>query len=249
MLALVCAGCSKDAASSTPAGAPKAEPKAEAPKVEPKAEAPKAEAKAEAPKAEAKAEAPKAEGEPTAAQADESAKAKEENMAANPVVLIETSLGNIKVELTPDQTPGTVKNFLEYVNEGFYDGTIFHRVVPGFVIQGGGFTPQLEQKATRAPIVNEAAKAISNDRGTICMARTPARDSATSQFYINLNNNKMLNYRGESPSGWGYCAFGKVTEGMDVVDKIAAAPTGPAGPFPGDVPQQTVSINKISLLK
>lgn len=166
-----------------------------------------------------------------------------------PVVLIETSQGNIKVQLTADKTPGTVENFLKYVTDGFYSGTIFHRVVPGFVIQGGGFTEDLAQQPVREPIQNEAAQAIPNDRGTICMARTPARHSATSQFYVNLKNNTMLNYRGETPSGWGYCAFGTVIEGMDVVDAIGSVNTGPSGPFKKEVPQNPIIINKISLVK
>jgi peptidyl-prolyl cis-trans isomerase B (cyclophilin B) len=159
-----------------------------------------------------------------------------------PVVEIETSLGLIVLELYPDKTPITVDNFLRYAEDKFFDGTIFHRVVPGFVIQGGGFVPDLSRRPTREPITNEAKNGIPNERGTICMARTPARESATSQFYINLKNNSMLNYRDESPRGWGYTAFGKVIEGMEVVDKIAAVETGPAGPFPKDVPKTPVLI-------
>jgi cyclophilin family peptidyl-prolyl cis-trans isomerase len=162
------------------------------------------------------------------------------------VVLIETSMGNIKVELYPDKTPRSVENFLSYVRAGHYDGTIFHRVVAGFVIQGGGYTESYDEKLTDAPIVNEAQTGIKNERGTIAMARAGDRHSGTSQFFINLKNNPMLDYRGEFPRGWGYCAFGKVLEGLDVVDKIGAAQTGPKGPFPDEVPQQTIKIVKVT---
>ncbi len=162
-----------------------------------------------------------------------------------PVIVLETSLGEIKIELTPEQTPITVENFLQYVNDGFFAGTIFHRVVPGFVIQGGGFTEDFTKKETRDPIENEAAKGIKNVRGTISMARTRARESATSQFFISLADNAMLDYRGEHPTGWGYAAFGQVIEGMDVVDAIAAIPTVRKGPFPKpEVPSTTVLIQK-----
>lgn len=161
-----------------------------------------------------------------------------------PFVVLETSMGNIKLELYPDKTPVTVENFLKYVKDNFYGGTIFHRVVRNFVIQGGGFDADLAQIPNREPIINEAQSGISNKRGTICMARTRDRNSATSQFYINLRDNTMLDYRDETPGGWGYTAFGKVTEGMDVVDKIGAVETGSKGPFPKEVPQQTVTILK-----
>jgi len=164
------------------------------------------------------------------------------------VVLLETSMGDVKLELTPDRTPKTVANFLEYVNKGFYNGTVFHRVVPGFVIQGGGFTADLAQKSVGDPIENEAANALPNSRGTICMARTRARNSATSQFYINLKDNPMLNYRGERPSGWGYCVFGRVIEGMDVVDRIGSVETGPGGAFRKDVPVESVLITKVAVV-
>ena len=166
-----------------------------------------------------------------------------------PVVLVETNMGNFKVQLTPEKTPVTVENFLKYVQDDFYSGTIFHRVVPGFVIQGGGFAEDLAQRPVREPIINEAATAIPNDRGTICMARTQVRNSATSQFYVNLKNNTMLNYRGETRSGWGYCAFGTVTEGMEVVDAFASVYTGPGGHFKKDVPLDPIIIKKISLVK
>jgi len=155
-------------------------------------------------------------------------------------ITMETSLGAVKIELWPDKAPITVKNFLDYVDAGFLDGTIFHRVIPGFVIQGGGFTADMEQKPTRAPIRNEATRELANDRGTISMARTQDPHSATSQFYINLRDNHSLNaskLQGQA----GYCAFGRVVEGMDVVDKIAAVPTGNAGRFQ-DVPREPVTI-------
>lgn len=172
------------------------------------------------------------------------------NPSGNPVVMFETNLGNIKIELYPEKTPITVANFLQYVEEGFYNGLIFHRVVPGFVIQGGGFTPDLQRRETRDGITNEAQQGIKNLRGTISMARTPERSSGTSQFFISLRNNPALDYRGEFQSGWGYAAFGQVIEGMDVVDAIAAIPTGSRGPFPGaEVPMKDAIINKAYIVK
>lgn len=145
--------------------------------------------------------------------------------AANPVVTIETSLGTITVELDPNRAPDTVENFVQYAREGFYDGTIFHRVVSGYVIQGGGYTPELVEKSTRPPIRNEAMNGLTNARGTIAMARMQSVRSATSQFYINVANNGALDHRGYSPGEFGYAVFGRVIAGMDVVDKIAAQPT------------------------
>jgi peptidyl-prolyl cis-trans isomerase B (cyclophilin B) len=164
----------------------------------------------------------------------------------NARVRFETSMGNIAVELFESECPITTKNFLDYVNAGFYDGTIFHRVIPGFVVQGGGMLSGLKEKDTRKPIVNEAAKAPSNERGTLAMARTSDPDSATSQFYINLSDNKSLNYTGKGPGGAGYCAFAKVVEGMDVVDKIAATPTGKRFSH-SDVPREDIVLNKVTL--
>lgn len=158
---------------------------------------------------------------------------------SNRVVVMKTSLGSLKLELYPDRAPLTVKNFLEYARSGFYDDTIFHRVIPGFMIQGGGFNDRLEPKETGAPVRNEAANALTNDRGTIAMARTADPDSATSQFFINLVDNPMLNR--PHPDGHGYAVFGRVVEGMEVVDRIAAVGTGPAGGL-RDVPRQTVRI-------
>ena len=142
--------------------------------------------------------------------------------ASNPVVLIETSMGTIKVELWADQAPLTVANFLTYADEKFYDGLIFHRVIKGFMIQCGGYTPDLKRKAVHEPIQNEASPELKNERGTLAMARTRDVDSATSQFFINLaNNGAGLDQKSRKPAEFGYCVFGKVTEGMDVVDKIA----------------------------
>lgn len=146
--------------------------------------------------------------------------------AGNPVVVMETSEGTIRIELYPDKAPITVANFLQYVDAKFYDGTIFHRVIPTFMVQGGGFTPDMQQKATLAQIKNEAANGLKNDRGTIAMARTRVVDSATAQFFINVTNNDFLNYRAPTPDAFGYCVFGTVTEGMDVVDRIKTVRTG-----------------------
>ncbi|MBD3815264.1 MAG: peptidyl-prolyl cis-trans isomerase [Halothiobacillus sp.] len=168
---------------------------------------------------------------------------------AKPVsVKIVTNMGAITVELDAAKAPKTVENFLSYVKSGFYNGTIFHRVIPGFMIQGGGFTPDFRQKPTHAPIVNEADNGLSNRRGTIAMARTSDPDSATAQFFINVADNKFLDYSGPSMQGAGYAVFGHVTSGMNVVDQIASTPTGAAGPFPQDVPKKTVLIESIKVL-
>ncbi|HTY17326.1 MAG TPA: peptidylprolyl isomerase [Myxococcota bacterium] len=143
-----------------------------------------------------------------------------------PVVVLETSQGTIEIELDPEKAPVTVQNFLTYVDAGFYDGTVFHRVIPGFMIQGGGFDAKLSQKATRAPIKNEAANGLTNQRGTLAMARTQVVDSATAQFFINVKDNDFLNHGGRD---YGYAVFGRVTQGMDIVDKIAAVKTGTQG--------------------
>jgi peptidyl-prolyl cis-trans isomerase A (cyclophilin A) len=164
----------------------------------------------------------------------------------NPVVLMETSLGNVKIELNQQKAPVSVKNFLEYVNSGFYNGTIFHRVIGTFMIQGGGFTPDMQPKATKAPIKNEADNGLKNDRGTIAMARTSNPESATAQFFINVVDNAMLNR--PKPDGFGYAVFGKVIEGMDVVDKIKAVKTGITKGF-RDVPETPVVIKSIKVVK
>jgi cyclophilin family peptidyl-prolyl cis-trans isomerase len=161
-----------------------------------------------------------------------------------PMVKLETSLGVIKVELYPDKAPVTVKNFLAYVNDGHYDGLIFHRVIREFMVQGGGFTKEMKERGSKyPPIKNEADNGLSNDRGTLAMARTSVVDSATAQFFINVVNNDFLNHRSKTPQGYGYAVFGKVVEGMDVVDKIRAVPTGKSGMFQ-DVPLQPVTITK-----
>ena len=166
----------------------------------------------------------------------------------NPVVLMETSMGNIKVELYPEKAPVSVKNFLTYVREGHYDGLIFHRVIRDFMIQGGGFTKEMrEKRPAHPPIKNEAGNGVKNDRGTIAMARTGVVDSATAQFFINVVNNDFLNHVDETPRGFGYAVFGKVVEGMDVVDKIRAVPTGRAAMFQ-DVPKEAVSILKATVV-
>lgn len=165
----------------------------------------------------------------------------------NPVVLMETSMGSIKIELFKKQAPVSVKNFLDYVNENFYDGTIFHRVIPNFVIQGGGFTEDMTKKATRPPIENEAGNGISNTRGTVAMARTPYIHSATSQFYINLRDNLALDHKDESSENYGYCVFGKVIGGMDVVDSISRVPRDRKGHYT-DVPVKPVIIKSVKIL-
>lgn len=165
-----------------------------------------------------------------------------------PRVRLATSHGVIVLELYPDKAPKTVANFLDYVRSGFYDGTIFHRVVPNFVVQGGGFDTSFRHKPTKAPVANEATNGLSNLRGTVAMARTAEVHSATSQFFINLKDNTFLDHRDTTPRGYGYCVFGKVVEGMEVVDAIAAIPTGPGGPFPAEVPQKPVVILKAEVL-
>jgi peptidyl-prolyl cis-trans isomerase A (cyclophilin A)/peptidyl-prolyl cis-trans isomerase B (cyclophilin B) len=165
-------------------------------------------------------------------------------------VLIKTSLGDMTVELYPDKSPKSVENFLTYVNSGFYDGTIFHRVIDNFMIQGGGFTRELRQKPTRPAIPNEAKNGLSNTRGTLAMARTGDPNSATAQFFINVVDNPRLDFTSEANGAtWGYTVFGKVVSGLEVVDKIKAVPTGPQGPFKSDVPTTPVVIEKITVIK
>ena len=170
-------------------------------------------------------------------------------LAANPMVEIKTSAGAVRIELYADKAPKSVANFLQYVKDGFYNGLVFHRVIDGFMIQGGGHTPDLrEKKGDRPPIENEAGNGLKNDVGTLAMARTSSPHSATAQFFINVADNAFLNFREASPAGYGYAVFGKVTQGMDVVMRIARTPTGPGGPFPKDVPQQPVIIESIALI-
>ena len=157
---------------------------------------------------------------------------------------IETSMGSITLELDEVKAPVTVKNFLDYAKAGHYDGTIFHRVIDGFMIQGGGFTKAMDQKPTKAPIKNEAANGLKNARGTIAMARTMIVDSATSQFFINLVDNAFLDFQNPTPQGFGYAVFGKVLDGMEVVDQIAKVTTGFSGPHQ-NVPEEAIVIKKV----
>jgi peptidyl-prolyl cis-trans isomerase B (cyclophilin B) len=168
--------------------------------------------------------------------------------AENPRVDLVTSKGEIVLELYADKAPETVKNFLAYVDAGFYDGTIFHRVISGFMIQGGGFTADMQQKGTRAPIRNEADNRLRNARGTIAMARTPDPHSATAQFFINTADNDFLNHKSKSPQGWGYAVFGRVVEGIEVVGSISNVKTVARGKY-RDVPAVPVVITKIRRVK
>lgn len=164
---------------------------------------------------------------------------------AAPSVEMQTSMGRIVIELDSAKAPKTVQNFVQYVNEGFYNGTVFHRVIPGFMIQGGGFTVDLEQKAAPRKVENEGRNGLKNDRGTIAMARTADPNSASSQFFINHRDNGSLNY--PSPDGWGYTVFGKVTQGMDVVDRIAKVATGNRAVHQ-DVPLEPVIIQSVKVI-
>jgi peptidyl-prolyl cis-trans isomerase B (cyclophilin B) len=161
----------------------------------------------------------------------------------NTQVRLSTSLGDITLELDAQRAPKTVENFLSYVDDGFYDGTIFHRVIDGFMVQGGGFEPGLKQKSARAPIQNEAANGLTNDAYTIAMARTSEPHSASAQFFINVKDNDFLNHTAPTTQGWGYCAFGRVVEGKEVVDKIKRVATGSRG-FHQDVPAEDVVIRR-----
>jgi len=159
------------------------------------------------------------------------------------MVKLQTSLGTLTIDLYADKAPETVRNFLEYVDAGHYDNTIFHRVIDGFMIQGGGFDAAMQQKGVRAPIKNEADNGLKNDRGTLAMARTSDPHSATAQFFINVADNDFLNFRAPAADGWGYCVFGRVVDGMDVVDKIRSVATGSRG-FHQDVPRENVMIER-----
>lgn len=162
------------------------------------------------------------------------------------MVTFHTNHGDIVIKTFDDKAPVTVENFLTYCREGFYNNTIFHRVINGFMIQGGGFEPGMEQKNTKAPIKNEANNGLKNSRGTLAMARTNDPHSATAQFFINAADNDFLNFRSERPDGWGYCVFAEVVEGMDVVDKIKGVSTGRSG-FHQDVPREDVIIEKVTV--
>jgi peptidyl-prolyl cis-trans isomerase B (cyclophilin B) len=163
------------------------------------------------------------------------------------MVKLHTSLGIITVDLDEAKAPDTVRNFLEYVNSGFYDNTIFHRVIDGFMVQGGGFEPGMKQKATREPIKNEATNGLSNTQYTVAMARMPNPHSASSQFFINVGDNDFLDHSAPTPQGWGYCVFGRVVEGKDVVDRIKKVQTGRRG-MHDDVPGQDVVIEKAEVV-
>jgi len=167
-------------------------------------------------------------------------------MSQNTSVIIQTSMGEITVELDVENAPISCKNFLEYTTDGIYDGTIFHRVIPGFMAQGGGFTSDMNQKPTKPPIKNEASNGLKNERGTLAMARTQVVDSATCQFFIDLVDNDFLNHKGQAANAYGYAVFAKVTAGMDVVDAIAKVATGSHGPHQ-DVPKEAVILEKVSV--
>ncbi len=166
---------------------------------------------------------------------------------AQPKVKLITTLGEITIQLNTEKAPISSANFLAYVKAGFYDGTIFHRVIPGFMAQGGGFDTSFKQKATQAPIINEADNGLTNTRGTLAMARTNDPNSATAQFFINYKDNTFLNHTGKNASGWGYAVFGEVIEGMDVVDAMAKEPTGNQGGHQ-DVPKKNIIIDKAEII-
>jgi peptidyl-prolyl cis-trans isomerase A (cyclophilin A)/peptidyl-prolyl cis-trans isomerase B (cyclophilin B) len=183
------------------------------------------------------------------APAPETAKPAEAAPVVNPKVLIKTSMGDITAELYADKAPKSVENFLQYARDGFYNGTIFHRVINNFMIQGGGFTADLRQKPTRPSIPNEAKNGLSNKRGTLAMARTPDPNSAPAQFFINVVDNRNLDFKSdERAEMWGYAVFGNVISGMEVVDQIKAVETGPKGPFRSDVPLTDIVIEKVEVL-
>jgi peptidyl-prolyl cis-trans isomerase B (cyclophilin B) len=167
---------------------------------------------------------------------------------ANQMIKLTTNMGEITIEMYADKAPETVKNFVSYIESGFFDGLIFHRVIPGFMIQGGGFSPDMKQKETGAPIQNEADNGVKNEIGTIAMARTGDPHSATAQFFINLVDNDFLNHTGKNPQGWGYVVFGKVTEGLDVVESIGKVETGRVAGY-SDVPVESVIIESATLVE
>ena len=169
-------------------------------------------------------------------------------MTTNTKIIIKTTSGDIKIELYDDKAPITSENFIKYIESGYFTDTIFHRVIKDFMIQGGGFTTEMSEKDSMPSIQNEANNGVSNERGTIAMARTPDPHSASSQFFINLKDNNFLDFTAETPQGWGYCAFGKVFEGMDILDKIALVDTGSYGAHQ-DVPKEPITINEIIIEK
>ena len=172
----------------------------------------------------------------------------EDSMSATTKVLMKTNKGDITLELNGEKAPLTVANFVQYAEAGHYNGTLFHRVIPGFMVQGGGFEPGMKQKPTQAPVANEANNGLTNEPMTIAMARTNDPHSATSQFFINVANNGFLNFSSETPSGWGYAVFGVVTEGEDVVKAIEQVTTGQVGPY-GDVPSDDVVIESVTIME
>ena len=169
--------------------------------------------------------------------------------AENPKVKMETSKGTMIIELYPEKAPKTVANFLQYVNDGAYDGTIFHRVIKDFMNQGGGFTADFKKVDTRDPIQNEADNGLKNKKYTVAMARTGQPHSATNQFFINTADNDFLDHTGKSMRGWGYTVFGKIVEGQNIAGAISRVPTGPGGPFQKDVPRKTITIDKMTEIK
>ncbi|WP_227671532.1 peptidylprolyl isomerase [Psychrobacter sp. 72-O-c] len=168
-------------------------------------------------------------------------------MVDMPVVELETTMGAIVIELNEEKAPKTVENFLNYVKSGHYDGTIFHRIIDGFMIQGGGMDADMNEKGTNAPIENEADNGLKNEAGTLAMARTQDPHSATSQFFVNVKDNDFLNHTGKNAQGWGYTVFGKVTSGMDVIEKMRGVPTGRFG-MHADVPKEAVIINSATIV-
>ena len=175
------------------------------------------------------------------------ANTQETTMSNMPLVELETSMGNITIELNEEKAPKTVENFLSYVKSGQYEGTIFHRIIDGFMIQGGGMDEQMNEKPTNKPVENEADNGLKNDKGTIAMARTQDPHSATSQFFVNIKDNDFLNHSGKNAQGWGYTVFGKVTSGMDVIEKMRGVPTGRFG-MHADVPKTPITINSAKIV-
>jgi peptidyl-prolyl cis-trans isomerase B (cyclophilin B) len=166
-----------------------------------------------------------------------------------PQVQFKTSMGEFTVELEPERAPKTVANFLAYVREGHYDGAIFHRVIKNFMVQGGGFTPDYREKPTKGPIANEADRGLTNERGTIAMARTGDPKSATAPFFVNVVSNGFLNHTAKTAQGWGYTAFGRVTDGMNIVVRMSQVETGRGGPFSSDVPRDPIVIEKATIIR
>jgi len=199
----------------------------------------------------AQAPAPKAPAKPAAKVADAAkAPVAETTSGTTHKTVLHTNMGDITIELYPDKAPKTVDNFEQYVKDGFYNGTVFHRVIPTFMVQGGGWTRELQRKRTRAPIHNEANNGLSNVKYSVAMARTQDPHSAAAEFFINTVDNKRLDYTADTNSlTWGYCVFGKVVAGQDVVDKIKAVPTGAQGPLQSDVPQSPVIIEKAEMVQ